>query len=137
CTPGTPTCTGGTIQNTTSHGISLTSVGGGVSLTRMNIHDTAYHGIFGDGVNGFSFIDSLIKNFGNTTHGTGEDAMHFESTNTANTASGHGLTGTVVIQRDTIGPDGHFVLTPTPPAPQNKGIVIRNHNDAQLTMTVT
>jgi hypothetical protein len=137
CTPGTPTCTGGTIQNTTSHGISLTNVQGGVSLTRMNIHDTAYHGIFGDGVNGFSFIDSLIKNFGNTTHGTGEDAMHFESTNTANTASGHGLTGTVVIQRDTIGPDGHFVLTPNPPAPQNKGIVIRNHNDAQLTMTVT
>jgi|GEM_PF-3000612 len=129
---------GGTIQNTTTHGISLTSTSN-VSLAGMSIHNTGDHGIFGDGVNNFTFRDGTIFNFGNASPagGSSEDAMHFESTNTANTAAGHGLTGTVIIQRDTIGADGHFTLTPFPSLPENKGIVIRNHNDAALNMTVT
>src|SRR5205085_6848708 len=113
CTPATSTCTGGTIQGTGSHGVALTSVSN-IEFNLFSIHNTGDHGIFGDGVNNFTFRDSLIFNFGNTAGGAvSEDAMHFESTNLANTAAGHGLTGTVIIQRDTIGPDsGSFTRTP-------------------------
>ena len=137
CTPATPTCTGGTIQGTGSHGVSLTGVSN-IEFNLMSIHNTGDHGIFGDGVNNFTLRDSRIFSFGNTAGaGVSEDAMHFESTNTANTAAGHGLTGTVIIQRDNIGPDSAFVLSPFPPLPENKGIVIRNHNDLDFNMTVT
>jgi hypothetical protein len=109
---------GGVIQHTGSHGVALMSTSN-VQFNYFAIHDTGDHGIFGDGVNNLTFRDSTIYNFGNATPSSGasEGAMHFESTNTANTASGHGLTGTVVIQRVTIGPDGHFVLSPNPPSP--------------------
>ena len=131
---------GGVIQNTTTHGVALTTVQN-ITFNRFSIHDTADHGIFGDGVDNFTFRDSTIFNFGNASAsgpaGPDEDGMHFESTNSANTAAGHGLTGNVIIQRDTIGPDGHFVLSTNPPTPQNKGIVVRNHNDVNLNMTVT
>jgi uncharacterized repeat protein (TIGR01451 family) len=138
CTPATPTCTGGTIQGTGSHGVSATSTSN-LELNLVSIHNTGDHGIFGDGVNNFTLRDCRIFNFGNANPPTGpsEDAMHFESTNTANTAAGHGLTGTVIIQRDNIGPDGNFTRTPFPPLPENKGIVIRNHNDLDLNMSVT
>src|SRR5204862_263209 len=83
--------------------------------------NTADHGLFGDGVDGFTLRDSIVFNFGNASAsgpaGPSEDGLHFESTNNANTAAGHGLTGTVIIQRDAIGPDGHFVLNPNPPTP--------------------
>jgi uncharacterized repeat protein (TIGR01451 family) len=129
---------GGVIQHTGSHGVALTNAQN-VAFNWFSIHDTGDHGIFGDGVNNFTFRDSTIFNFGNASPASGasEDAMHFESTNPANTSAGHGLTGTVIIQRDTFGPDGHFSLTPFPPLPENKGIVIRNHNDANLNMIVT
>jgi Bacterial Ig domain/Right handed beta helix region/Immunoglobulin I-set domain len=137
CTSATPTCTGGTIQGTGSHGVALTSVSN-IEFNLFSIHNTGDHGIFGDGVNNFTLRDSYIFAFGNTAGGgVSEDAMHFESTNLANTAAGHGLTGTVIIQRDTIGPDSAFVLSPNPPGPENKGIVVRNHNDLNFTMTVT
>src|SRR5205807_8226204 len=96
-----------------------------IELNLMSIHNTGDHGIFGDGVNNFTYRDGRIYNFGNTAGGAvSEDGMHFESTNIANTAAGHRLTGNVVIQRDNIGPDGNFSLTPNPPGPENKGIVI-------------
>ncbi|HZE57233.1 MAG TPA: putative Ig domain-containing protein, partial [Chthoniobacterales bacterium] len=138
CTPATPTCTGGTIQGTGSHGVAFTSVSN-IEFNLVSIHNTGDHGIFGNGVNNFTFRDSRIFNFGNTAGGAvSEDAMHFESTNIADTTAGHGLTGTVIIQRDTIGPDsGSFVRTPNPVLPENKGIVVRNHNDVDLNMTVT
>jgi hypothetical protein len=137
CTPGTQTCTGGTIQGTGSHGVYLTSAST-IEFNLFSIHNTGDHGLFGDGVNGFTLRDSIVFNFGNATPSSGatEDGLHFESTNTANTAAGHGLTGTVVIQRNTFGPDGHFSLTPFPPLPENDGITIRNHSDVNLSMTV-
>ncbi|HKP03564.1 MAG TPA: putative Ig domain-containing protein, partial [Chthoniobacterales bacterium] len=140
CTPATQTCTGGTIQGTGSHGVNLTAVSN-IEFNLVSIKNTGDHGLFGDGVNNFTLRDSIVFNFGNASAsgpgGPSEDGLHFESTNNANTAAGHGLTGTVTFQRNTIGPDGHFVLTPNPPTPENKGIVIRNHNDVNLAMTVT
>lgn len=137
CTPTTPTCTGGTIQHTGSHGIVLTSTSN-VEFNLMSIHDTGDHGIKGDGVNNFTFRDSRIFNFGDTnvSNGGTEDAMIFDDPASV-TDAGHGLTGTATIQRSTIGPDGHFVLTPSSPGPPNSGIVVRNWADANLTMNVT
>jgi hypothetical protein len=118
---------GGVIQQTTSYGIVLTNTGN-VSLVRMSIHDTDDRGINGSGVAGFVFTDGTIFNFDNGAHAPGNtvDAMTFTN-----------LTGTVTIARTTLGPDGTFVLTPNPPLPENKGIIVRNTNVANLNMTVT
>jgi hypothetical protein len=117
---------GGVIQNTTASGVVLTSTSK-VSLSRMSIHNTADRGIDGNGVNGFSFIDGNIFNFGNAVPaGVSEDAMRFVN-----------LTGNVNVTRSTLGPDGHFVASVNPPLPENKGIVIRNTNAANLNMAVT
>ena len=118
---------GGTIQKTTSFGVVLTSTEN-VEFNRFSIHDTGDRGINGSGVNNFIYRDSTVFNFDNGTHGAGltVDAMTFTN-----------LTGTVTIQRSTLGPDGQFVLSPFPPLPENKGIIVRNTNVANLNMTVT
>jgi VCBS repeat-containing protein len=54
---------GGTIQNTTSHGISLTRTAS-PSFTNMNIQGTAGSGITGTGVNNFTLQNSSINNSG-------------------------------------------------------------------------
>jgi methionine-rich copper-binding protein CopC len=137
CTPVTQTCTGGTITGTGSHGIFLTSTQH-VVLNLMSVKNTGDHGIKGDGVNNFTLADSIIFNFGNASPvaGTPEDGIRFDNSAFPTTA-GHGLTGTAIIQRVTIGPDGHFSLTPNPPSPPNSGLVVRNWADTNLTMTLT
>lgn len=55
---------GGTIQNTTGAGISLTSTSF-VSLTNVSIHHTADSGIAGTGVAGFTLQNSKIDTSGN------------------------------------------------------------------------
>jgi hypothetical protein len=62
-------CTGGTIQNSAdpNPGISLTNVGGGVSLTRMNVKSGADDGIRGTNVAGFSMSNSNVSSNGNNT----------------------------------------------------------------------
>jgi hypothetical protein len=54
---GELTCTGGAIQNSTGDGVSLTSVGGGVSLTRMLIRDSDDDGIGADNLAGSVTLD--------------------------------------------------------------------------------
>jgi Bacterial Ig domain/Putative Ig domain len=54
---------GGTIQNTTSHGISLTNTRS-VSLTNMNLSTTVGHGVGGTLVNGFTFAFGKIDRSG-------------------------------------------------------------------------
>jgi hypothetical protein len=58
------TATGGAIQNSTGAGISLTGVGGGVSLTRMYVGDGDSTGILGTNVTGLTLANSLIANNG-------------------------------------------------------------------------
>jgi VCBS repeat-containing protein len=118
---------GGIIQKTTSYGVSLTNTEN-VEFNRFSIHDTGDRGINGSGVNNFIYRDSTVFNFDNGAHGPGAtvDAMTFTN-----------LTGTVTIQRSTLGPDGQFVLSSFPPLPENKGIIVRNTNVANLNMTVT
>jgi hypothetical protein len=118
---------GGIIQKTTSFGVSLSSTQN-LEFNRFSIHDTGDRGINGSNVNNFIYRDSTVFNFDNGAHGPGltVDAMTFTN-----------LTGTVTIQRSTLGPDGQFSLTPFPPLPENKGIIVRNTSVANLNMTVT
>jgi len=55
---------GGTIDNTSGAGISLTNTGA-VNLTRMLIQNGDNDGIFGTGVNGFTLTNSSVLNNGN------------------------------------------------------------------------
>ena len=65
CTLGTPTCTGGTIQNTTGDGVVLTATKANLSL--MRIRNSFYNGIDGTSLTGFSLTDVLVD--ANTTCG--------------------------------------------------------------------
>ena len=58
-------CTGGAIQSSTGAGIDLTSVGGGVSLTRMSVNGGGDDGIRGATVNGLSLANSRVVSNGN------------------------------------------------------------------------
>ncbi|MEJ7861051.1 MAG: carboxypeptidase regulatory-like domain-containing protein [Pyrinomonadaceae bacterium] len=96
CTLADQTCTGGTIQNTTGDGISLSNTAN-VSLTGTRILNAGRQGIFGRIVNGFTLKNSLNIGAGD---GDEESAILFE--NDATTASvnhtGTALNGTFLIQ---------------------------------------
>ncbi len=72
--------TGGTIQNTTGDGISLTNVND-VTLHWMTLNTTGRHGVFGTGVNNFTMNNSSVLNAGNADE---EDAFSFSTPGAAN-----------------------------------------------------
>ena len=63
---------GGTIQNSTGAGVSLTSVPGGVSLTGTSVTGGGDDGIAGSTVNGLTLDNTTIANNGNAN---GEDGV--------------------------------------------------------------
>jgi VCBS repeat-containing protein len=66
------TCTGGAIRSSTTSGVSLTNVPGGVSLTRMAITGSADDGVRGTGVGGTGFdLDNAWINANGNTPSTG------------------------------------------------------------------
>ncbi len=73
CTLGTPTCTGGTIQNTTADGVSLANTRD-VALSNMRIKDTGRHGLAGTAVTNLSLANSIVESPGNADD---EDGLHF------------------------------------------------------------
>ena len=73
-------CTGGSIVNS-NRAFDLTSVGGGVNLTRMRIQDAFGDGIVGASVQGFTLTSSVVSSNGNVS---GDSGLDFT-----------GLTGTV------------------------------------------
>lgn len=81
---------GGVIQNTTNHGISLTSTLS-PSFTNMSIHDIARNGINGTGVVNFTFDNGQITNTGTgAVDQYNESAIAFvDAAVTANTVSGN------------------------------------------------
>jgi hypothetical protein len=83
---------GGTIQNTTSHGVSLTSTLS-PSFDRMNIQNTAGSGVKGTTVTNFTFTNGSINNSG-TGGGTNESNIAF---NTGAAGTETNLAGTVSI----------------------------------------
>ena len=66
CTLTTPTCSGGTIQNTTGAGIFLTLTRD-VSLSHMLVKDTGSHGIEGGVVVNFTLQSSVVDGAGTPT----------------------------------------------------------------------
>ena len=82
------TATGGAIQNSTGVGIQLTSMPGGVSLTRMFVGGGGNDGINGSSVTGFTLANSLISGNGNAV---GENGIEFTN-----------LLGTAVISDTTV-----------------------------------
>jgi hypothetical protein len=94
------TCTGGAIQNSTGPGISLTSVGGGVSLTRMSINNGGDDGITGASVTGFALDNARVTDNGNAVNESGLDFTG-------------GLTGSASVSSSTISgsPENGMIVT--------------------------
>lgn len=59
------TCTGGSIQGSSGDGVSLTNVGGGVSLTRMSVNGGGDDGVDASGVVGLTVDNSRVVSNGN------------------------------------------------------------------------
>src|SRR4029079_6342131 len=67
CKTTAANCDGGTISGSTGPGINLTTVGGAVSLTNMNITAGTDDGIRGNAVGSFTMATSQVTNNGNAT----------------------------------------------------------------------
>jgi uncharacterized protein DUF4214 len=98
CT-STATCTGGAIQNSTNHAVSLTSTTS-PSFTRIAIQNAARSGIDGQQVTNFTLANSFIDNVG-----TGAAGQHDESNisfNDNGLFTATTLSGTVSITNNTL-----------------------------------
>jgi len=84
---GTTAGSGGTIQNSTGDGVSLTSTQD-VSLSNMIIKNGAGTGIFGNTVNGIVLNGDTVSGNGNSTAGDGEGNIYlYELTGSASHAT--------------------------------------------------
>jgi len=100
--PDIADCTGGTIQNSTGPGMSLTNASN-VSLTRMRIANGSDDGIRGIGVNGFTLASSLVESNGPVGSPTFYTNLDFgEDQLNGFTGNFVGLTGTASITNSTI-----------------------------------
>jgi hypothetical protein len=91
---------GGTIQNTTGAGISLTSTLS-PSFTRMVVQSTGSHGVSGSLVNNFSFTNSTISISG-TSEVAGRQESNISFYQNAGTGTEQNVTGTVTITGNTL-----------------------------------
>jgi hypothetical protein len=98
CTTTASTCTGGTIQNTTGHAISLTSTQS-PSFSNMKITNIALSGIFGTGVTNFTLNNSVIDGV-NTSHTAADSNLAFNAN--SGSAMENNLSGSVSITNNTI-----------------------------------
>jgi VCBS repeat-containing protein len=89
--------TGGTIQRTTSHGVSLTSTLS-PSFTSMSILNTGGSGVKGTQVTNFTFVNGSIDNSG-TALGVDESNIAF---NNSAVGTENNLSGTVTITGNTL-----------------------------------
>jgi YVTN family beta-propeller protein len=93
CTSTASTCTGGTIQNTSGHGILLTSTQS-PSFNFMKITNIATSGIYGTGVTNFTLNNSVIDGV-NTSHTATDSDVAFDQN--GGTATENNLSGAVSI----------------------------------------
>jgi hypothetical protein len=91
------TCTGGAIQNTTSHGVQMNNTLA-PSFTRIGIQNTAGSGIEGTAVNGFTLQNSFIDNSG--TGGSPDDSNVAFNDQAAGTETN--VSGTLTITNNTL-----------------------------------
>ncbi|MDH3753219.1 MAG: tandem-95 repeat protein, partial [Acidimicrobiia bacterium] len=88
----TVNASGGTIQNTTGDGISLTNVSD-VGFDQVRIDNADRHGIFGTLVNDFSFTNGEVLNQGDADN---ENAIDFSTAATANLTGTATISGTII-----------------------------------------
>jgi hypothetical protein len=96
CTIASPTCTGGTVQNTTEDGIVLNNTRN-VSLTHTRVLNAGRQGLWGKNVNGFTLKNSLNIGAGD---GDEENGILFENDATTSSVlhTGTALNGTFLIR---------------------------------------
>jgi large repetitive protein len=94
----TTASSGGSIQNTSGPGISLTNTRN-VSLAWLNLQSNAGGGINGTGVTNFQLTDSTINLAG---HAAGEGAITFNANGTPSPLVGNNISGTLTILRNTL-----------------------------------
>jgi hypothetical protein len=93
---------GGTIQNTTGDGISLTNTRG-LSFNNLNLQNTAGHGVNGTGVTtSFSFTNGKINGAGD---GNDESCVSFDDLNAANVSGTFTFTNNQCTQAEANGVD--------------------------------
>ena len=94
---------GGTIQGTTGHGISLTNTTG-PSFRNMRLLNTGDSGVNGSQVNGFTFIDGTITGAGDASD---ENSITFDDslTGTPNLTGAVTITNNVISQTEAEGVD--------------------------------
>ncbi len=114
--------TGGTIQNSTGHAISLTSTRD-PSFTAMNLSNIGQNGVFGTGVTNFTFANGSITNVGTAALGQyNESGIAFNDGGTFTTTT---LMGTVSITGNTI------------TNPRRHGIGIENGSGTIANLTIS
>jgi len=85
------TCTGGAIQNSTGAGVVMTSVGGGVDLTRMSVNSGGDDGIRATTVgSGLNVANSRVAGNGNAVS---EHGLEYLNVTGSSTVSGSTITG--------------------------------------------
>lgn len=90
---------GGTIAAATSHAIDLTSTAD-VSLRNMRIEHSAGNGVWGAGVNGFSFRDGTVTGAGDAA---GEDGIAFDGANLSNLSGAVDISNNVLTSNEASG----------------------------------
>jgi hypothetical protein len=94
---GSTANSGGVIQNTTSHAISLTSTQT-PTFAWLKIANPAHAGVKGTGVHGFSFTHGTVTTFGSAASNVKDAAFGFNDTSTPQ----NNLDGVVTIASNTI-----------------------------------
>src|SRR5207248_11364268 len=121
CTSLGATCTGGTIQNTTSHAVSLNSTTS-PSFSFMKMTNIGTSGIFGTNVVSFTLANSVIDGV-NTSHTANDSNVAF-NTNAGSNAENN-LSGTVSITNSVLNNS------------YQDGISIKNYNGTISSLTIT
>ncbi|HNJ42452.1 MAG TPA: Ig-like domain-containing protein, partial [Acidobacteriota bacterium] len=124
---GTNNASGGTIQSTTSNGISLNNVQN-ISLTSMRIQDItglSANGIFGTQVNNFAFSNNTIQNVGNLTAGSNAHGIAFDFQNDLMSPTNNNVSGTVSITNSTF------------TSIVNRGVDLVNHSGSMTSLTIS
>jgi hypothetical protein len=147
CT-GAASCSGGAIQSSTANGMTLTGVGGGVSLHLMQIsQSTAGVGGGDDGINGsniagFALDDSRVINHGNTGTDDGVDLSQVSGTVGFNGTTVDGSAHNNVVIANTSGnatitvAGGNYSNTNNFATSGADAILLRNDQTGTMTATI-
>jgi hypothetical protein len=136
------TCTGGAIQNSTGPGISLTSVPGGVNLTRVAVLTGSTDGINGAGVNGFALDNSRVASNGDAVGENGVELTQLSGTVSFATTTVTANADDNVLIANTSGNvnatfnGGEYSQTNTHPTTGGDAILLRNDQTGTMTVNI-